>query len=83
MNGGACAASVLVKDGELHVANVGDCKVILSRKGVATALTKDHRLTREDERIRIEKSVSKLTILTYFLFLISSIQFQIPSYKLT
>lgn len=56
VNGGACAASVLVKDGELHVANVGDCKVILSRKGVATALTKDHRLTREDERIRIEKS---------------------------
>lgn len=56
VNGGACAASVLVKDGELHVANVGDCKVILSRKGVATALTKDHRLTREDERIRIENS---------------------------
>ncbi|KAG6578314.1 putative protein phosphatase 2C 2, partial [Cucurbita argyrosperma subsp. sororia] len=53
---GACAASVLVKDGELHVANVGDCRVVLSRNGVATALTKQHRVCREDERLRIEKS---------------------------
>lgn len=56
---GACAASVLVKDGELHVANVGDCRVVLSRNGVATALTKQHRVCREDERLRIEKSVSE------------------------
>lgn len=55
-SGGACAASVLVKDGELYVANAGDCRVVLSRKGVATALTRDHRLTREDERARIENS---------------------------
>ncbi|XP_038884309.1 probable protein phosphatase 2C 2 [Benincasa hispida] len=53
---GACAASVLVKDGELHVANVGDCRVVLSRNGVATPLTKQHRLCREEERLRIEKS---------------------------
>ncbi|KAL0555787.1 hypothetical protein IC582_004285 [Cucumis melo] len=53
---GACAASVLVKDGELHVANVGDCRVVLSRNGVATPLTKQHRLCREEERVRIEKS---------------------------
>uniref|UniRef100_A0A1D1XMV2 protein-serine/threonine phosphatase n=1 Tax=Anthurium amnicola TaxID=1678845 RepID=A0A1D1XMV2_9ARAE len=53
---GVCAATVLLKDGELHAANVGDCRVVMSRKGVATALTSDHRPEREDERIRIENS---------------------------
>ncbi|KAG8378544.1 hypothetical protein BUALT_Bualt08G0148000 [Buddleja alternifolia] len=56
MNGGACAAGVLLKDGELHVANVGDCRVVLSWKGKAITLTNDHRLSREDERARIENS---------------------------
>lgn len=56
VSSGACAASVLLKDGELHVANVGDCRVVLSRKGVARALTNDHRLSREDERLRIVNS---------------------------
>nr|GLL42423.1 probable protein phosphatase 2C 74 [Ipomoea trifida] len=56
-DGGACAASVLIKDGEMHVANVGDCGVVLSRKSVAVSLTSDHRpASREDERARIEKS---------------------------
>ncbi|XP_015888481.3 probable protein phosphatase 2C 74 [Ziziphus jujuba] len=56
VSSGACAASVLLKEGELHVANVGDCKVVMSRNGEADALTSDHRLTREDERLRIENS---------------------------
>ncbi|KAM7508175.1 hypothetical protein LguiA_018628 [Lonicera macranthoides] len=56
VSGGACAAGVLLKDGELHVANVGDCRVVLCRKGSAFTLTNDHRLTREDERSRIENS---------------------------
>ncbi|XP_077224662.1 putative protein phosphatase 2C 2 [Tasmannia lanceolata] len=56
LSSGACAATVLLKDGELHVANVGDCRVVLSRKGVANALTIDHRVERKDERIRIENS---------------------------
>ncbi|XAR57492.1 Phosphoprotein phosphatase [Bertholletia excelsa] len=56
VNGGACAASVLVREGHIHVANVGDCRVVLSRKGVAQALTMDHCLSREDERLRIESS---------------------------
>lgn len=60
MSSGACAASVLLKDGELHVANVGDCRVVLSKKGVAHRLTKDHRLSSEDERFRIENTVSTL-----------------------
>ncbi|PON36147.1 Protein phosphatase [Parasponia andersonii] len=56
VSSGACAASVFLKDGDLHVANVGDCRVVLSRQGVAEALTNDHRLSREDERLRIENS---------------------------
>ncbi|KAI6691331.1 hypothetical protein NL676_028159 [Syzygium grande] len=53
---GACAASVLLKDGHLHVANVGDCRVVLCRKGVADTLTRDHQVSQEDERLRIENS---------------------------
>ncbi|KAF2297059.1 hypothetical protein GH714_016210 [Hevea brasiliensis] len=56
VSSGACVASALLKDGELHVANVGDCRVVLSRKGVADTLTVDHRLSREDEKLRIENS---------------------------
>ncbi|KAJ0085947.1 hypothetical protein Patl1_07724 [Pistacia atlantica] len=56
VNSGACTASVLLKNGELHVANVGDCRVVLSRKGIANSLTMDHRLNREDERLRIENA---------------------------
>nr|XP_016461264.1 PREDICTED: probable protein phosphatase 2C 74 [Nicotiana tabacum] len=56
-NGGACVASALLKDGELHVANVGDCRAVLSRNGgVAVRLTNDHRLTKEDERARVENA---------------------------
>ncbi|CAN1295002.1 Probable protein phosphatase 2C 77 [Linum perenne] len=54
---GACAASVVLKNGELHIGNVGDCRVVLSRNGVATPLTVDHRLNcRDDERLRIQNS---------------------------
>ncbi|PKA57171.1 putative protein phosphatase 2C 77 [Apostasia shenzhenica] len=53
---GGCAATVLLKNGELHVANVGDCRVVMSRKGVADALTIDHRPGREDEQTRIRNS---------------------------
>ncbi|KAL5571740.1 hypothetical protein UlMin_021337 [Ulmus minor] len=56
VSSGACAASVLLKDGELVVANVGDCRVVMSRRGEAHALTNDHRLSRDDERLRIENS---------------------------
>lgn len=62
VNGGACAAGVLLKNGEVHAANVGDCKVVLSRKGKAIPLTNDHRLSREDERARIENSVISIYI---------------------
>ncbi|XP_058090056.1 probable protein phosphatase 2C 74 [Magnolia sinica] len=56
LGSGACVATVILKDGELNVANVGDCRVILSRKGIAEALTNDHSAGREDERLRIERT---------------------------
>ncbi|CAL9120020.1 unnamed protein product [Musa textilis] len=61
VSSGACAATVLLRDGELHVANVGDCRVVMSRKGVADALTDDHRAGREDERNRVENSGGYVT----------------------
>ncbi|KAL9262438.1 putative protein phosphatase 2C 30, partial [Drosera capensis] len=54
LGSGACASSVLLKDGALHVANVGDCRVVLSRNGVADRLTNDHNLSWQEERSRIE-----------------------------
>ncbi|CAN6330815.1 unnamed protein product [Urochloa humidicola] len=57
VRGGACAATAVVKGGDLYVANVGDCRAVLgSRGGAATALTSDHTAGREDERRRIESS---------------------------
>ncbi|XP_008806972.2 probable protein phosphatase 2C 74 [Phoenix dactylifera] len=56
VSSGACVATVLLKGGELHVANAGDCRIVMSRKGAANVLTRDHRPGREDERVRIESS---------------------------
>ncbi|CAN6344669.1 unnamed protein product [Urochloa humidicola] len=57
VRGGACAATAVVKGGDLYLANVGDCRAVLgSRGGAATALTSDHTAGREDERRRIESS---------------------------
>ena len=60
-----CAATVILKGGELHVGNVGDCRVVMSRNGEADILTSDHCPGREDERTRIESSVSEATSLIY------------------
>ncbi|XP_043720780.1 probable protein phosphatase 2C 74 [Telopea speciosissima] len=54
LSSGTCVATVLLKDGELYVANAGDCRVVLCRKGIGEALTSDHRVSREDEHSRIE-----------------------------
>lgn len=48
------------------MANAGDCRIVISQKGVATALTTDHCASREDERARIENSVRNYS---YFLLL--------------
>ena len=42
------------------VANVGDSRCVISRGGTAIDLTKDHRLSRPDERARVEKAGGKV-----------------------
>ncbi|GFY83502.1 protein phosphatase 2C family protein [Actinidia rufa] len=53
-SGGTCCVTALIHKGDLVVSNAGDCRAVLSRGGVAEALTVDHRPCREDERERIE-----------------------------
>ncbi|XAR65954.1 Phosphoprotein phosphatase [Bertholletia excelsa] len=54
VRGGACCVTALIRQGELIVSNAGDCRAVMSRGGVAEALTVDHRPSRKDERDRIE-----------------------------
>ncbi|XP_010556208.1 PREDICTED: probable protein phosphatase 2C 14 [Tarenaya hassleriana] len=51
---GACCVTALIQGREIIVSNLGDCRAVLSRGGVAEALTTDHRAERDDERKRIE-----------------------------
>ncbi|KAF2568480.1 hypothetical protein F2Q68_00028186 [Brassica cretica] len=37
--GGACCVTALISNGELAVSNAGDCRAVISRAGVAEALT--------------------------------------------
>lgn len=55
-HGGSCCVTALIRNGNLVVSNAGDCRAVISRGGVAEALTSDHRPSREDERERIETS---------------------------
>ncbi|GER27082.1 protein phosphatase 2C family protein [Striga asiatica] len=54
LRGGTCCVTALIAKGNLVVSNAGDCRAVISRDGVAEALTSDHRPSREDERNRIE-----------------------------
>jgi len=53
---GSCAAFSLLDTEEalLHIGNLGDCRVVLSRKGQAVDLTLDQKPDSEFERIRLE-----------------------------
>ncbi|KAF8402621.1 hypothetical protein HHK36_010710 [Tetracentron sinense] len=54
VHGGTCCVTALIRNGDLVVSNAGDCRAVISRGGIAEALTSDHRPSREDERERIE-----------------------------
>lgn len=58
VNGGTCCVTASIQNGDLIVSNVGDCRAVMSRGGVAEALTSDHKPSRDDERQRIESLVS-------------------------
>lgn len=51
---GVCCVTALIEGQEVVISNLGDCRAVLCRGGVAEALTEDHRAAREDERKRIE-----------------------------
>nr|XP_043634500.1 putative protein phosphatase 2C 53 [Erigeron canadensis] len=54
VNGGTCCVTALIRKGKLIVSNAGDCRAVMSRGGVAEALTDDHKPSRKDEKDRIE-----------------------------
>ncbi|KAH9320013.1 hypothetical protein KI387_021782 [Taxus chinensis] len=54
VSSGTCCVTALIKDGCLVVGNAGDCRAVLSRSGIAEALTSDHKPGTEKELKRIE-----------------------------
>ncbi|KAG5603086.1 hypothetical protein H5410_034456 [Solanum commersonii] len=56
VRGGSCCVTALIQKGNLVVSNAGDCRAVVSRGGLAEALTSDHRPSRKDEKDRIEAS---------------------------
>ncbi|GKU92141.1 hypothetical protein SLEP1_g5908 [Rubroshorea leprosula] len=54
VGGGTCCVTALIQRGDLVVSNAGDCRAVMSRGGVADAVTSDHQPSRQDERDRIE-----------------------------
>lgn len=71
--GGACCVTALISKGELAVSNAGDCRAVISRGGVAEALTTDHNPSQANELKRIEALVSFYHILyIYYCVLIGN-----------
>ncbi|GAV63040.1 LOW QUALITY PROTEIN: PP2C domain-containing protein/DUF868 domain-containing protein, partial [Cephalotus follicularis] len=56
LGSGTCCVTALIEGQELVISNLGDCRAVLCRGGVAEALTRDHKAEREDERKRIENT---------------------------
>ena len=57
MVSGTCCVTALIKGDDIVISNLGDCRAVLGRGGVAEALTTDHKAEQEDERKRIENKV--------------------------
>ncbi|XP_062208973.1 probable protein phosphatase 2C 2 [Phragmites australis] len=53
---GTTALTALVLGRQLLVANAGDCRAVLCRKGVAVEMSRDHRPTYDAERQRVVES---------------------------
>ncbi|KAL1550385.1 protein-serine/threonine phosphatase [Salvia divinorum] len=54
LSSGVCCVTAMIQGKEMAVSNLGDCRAVLCRDGVAEAITTDHKPEREDERRRIE-----------------------------
>ncbi|KAI3673173.1 hypothetical protein L6452_39289 [Arctium lappa] len=44
VNGGTCCVTALIRKGNLIVSNAGDCRAVMSRNGVAEALTTEEHM---------------------------------------
>ncbi|XP_019195125.1 PREDICTED: probable protein phosphatase 2C 76 isoform X1 [Ipomoea nil] len=53
---GSTASTAVLVGNHLYVANVGDSRTIVSKKGKAIPLSQDHKPNRSDERKRIENA---------------------------
>ncbi|CAL2231204.1 unnamed protein product [Prunus armeniaca] len=54
LGSGTCCVTAIIEGQEVVISNLGDCRAVLCRGGVAEALTLDHTAEQEDERKRIE-----------------------------
>ncbi|CAL5339498.1 unnamed protein product [Camellia sinensis] len=54
LSSGTTALTAMIFGRSLLVANAGDCRAVLSRRGMAIEMSKDHRPCCNNERIRIE-----------------------------
>lgn len=58
---GCTACVALMRKSQIVVANAGDSRCVISRKGKAAELSFDHKPEDECERLRIEKAGGKVT----------------------
>lgn len=77
VDGGSCCVTALIREGNLIVSNVGDCRAVLSRGGTAEALTSDHKASTESERKRIEKLVSVFCLKKWISHMIRLLNYQL------
>ncbi|GJP56222.1 hypothetical protein CLOM_g15300 [Closterium sp. NIES-68] len=56
MESGTTALAVLLLGRSLYVANAGDCRAVLCRRGQAVELSRDHRAACQHERARVERA---------------------------
>ena len=61
---GECSGSVgvctIIRGRELYLCNLGDCRAVLCRGGTAVSLTKDHKPTVFEEKLRVERDGGKI-----------------------
>lgn len=51
---GSTAVAAYIRNGHMWLANVGDSRAVMSKNGVAVALSEEHRPDRPSEQLRIE-----------------------------
>lgn len=78
--GGSCSVTALIRKGNLVVSNAGDCRAVVSRGGVAEALTSDHRPSRDDEKERIEAMVKTQIIIKILPCCCFQLKFELSSH---